>query len=248
MCSNIPLGSSETEETVPCVEWERLEDKVLALDACPTLLYVASLVMPDDTREPVEVCSAPCPRRIALVLQALDGVEGVPKVYGMTPRGTEALVLSRCYGCTLDVLVAGGDSRNCLLALLRVCKVISWMHYHGISYGNLWPPNIVVDVREDSNLEVSLVDFHLAKINADDVDIKTDERMMFSLAKTVVIGLNGYYGDSIQDEVYQIFVDAVDGFTLVEIAMLLCGLINHHPTVIAPPYKPVMPSSSAKHL
>lgn len=239
MPSDSPLGSSKT---VPGVEWEHLEGRVLALDGRPTLLYEASLVMSGGTREPVEVCFALSPRRVALVLLELDGVAGVPKMYGVTARGTAALVLSRCYGFPLHALVAEGNVRASLLALICVCKIMYRIHSRGISYGNLRAHNIFVDVMESSDIKVSLVDFHLAKKGAEEVDIKEDESMMLILAKNVVFCLNEACDNSFHEEVNQI--DVAEGLTLVEIAMLLCGFLNHHPTVILPQHKPVLPSSS----
>lgn len=239
----MPIDSSlESSESVPSVEWERLEGRVLALDGRPTLLYEASLVMPGGKTEPVEVCFALSPRRVALVLLKLDDVAGVPKLYGMTTRGTAALVLSRCYGFPLHALVSEGDVRVSLLALIYVCKIIYRIHSRGISYGNLRAHNIFVDFTEKNDLEVSLVDFHLAKKNAKEADIKEDESMMLSLAKNVVFCLNEVCGNSIHEKVNQI--DNAEGLTLVETALLLCGILNHHPTVILLPHKGDRPSSS----
>lgn len=238
MSGENPSISSCAGEEVPLVEWGCLTNRVLDLDDRPSLLFSATLVMPDGKRKEVKVYLSPSPRHEALVLMEIDSVVGVPKVYGVTKSDPETLVLAHINGFTLDVWLAKGNTTICITVLLHVCKIVSRMHSLGVSYGNLDTSNIIVNVKDTGNIEVSLLGFHLAKRVAEEEDIRADERQMFSLAKEVVHNINEDSFNIIRDQLRHVFEDVVGELTLVEIVVLLCGFLNNHPTVLIPPYSP----------
>uniref|UniRef100_A0A0P4W722 Protein kinase domain-containing protein n=1 Tax=Scylla olivacea TaxID=85551 RepID=A0A0P4W722_SCYOL len=235
------MTSSCARKEVPWVEWACLINRTLATDVRPFLLYRATLVTPDGGREEVELYLSPSPRHEALVLQELDSMAGIPRVYGVTRPGSETLVLGRTKGLTLDYWLDEGHTAVCMTALLHVCKIISRMHYLGISYGNLSVTNILVGVEDSGHLDVSLLGFHRGKRNATEEDIRADDKQMFSLIRDIIEDIKEESFRNIRDELRHLFEDTVGVLTLVEIVLLLCGSLNNHPNGLVPPYHPMKP-------
>ncbi|MPC60930.1 hypothetical protein E2C01_054990 [Portunus trituberculatus] len=236
-----PTTSSCDEEEVPWVEWSCLINRTLAKDVRPFLLYRATLVTPDGGREEVEIYLSPSPRHEALVLQGLGSMTGIPRVYGVTKPGSEALVLALTKGLTLDYWLDEGQTIICMTALLYVCKIISRMHSQGISYGNLSVTNILVDIEESGQLDVSLLGFHRTNMNATEEEIKADEIQMYSLIKDITEDIKEESFTHIRDELRHLFENIVGALTLVEIVLVLCGFLNNHPNGLVSPYHPRNP-------
>ncbi|XP_063875302.1 uncharacterized protein LOC135108348 isoform X2 [Scylla paramamosain] len=154
---------------------------------------------------------------------------GIPRVYGVTKPGSETLVLGRTKGLTLDYWLDEGHTAICMTALLHVCKIISRMHYLGISYGNLSVTNILVGVKDSGHLDVSLLGFHRAKRNATEEDIRGDDKQMFNLIRDIIEDIKEESFRNIRDDLRHLFEDIVGVLTLVEIVLLLCGFLNKPP-------------------
>lgn len=215
-------------EQVPRIAWERLLSRTPITGGNPDCIYKAFLGIPDGRRVPVDVCKSPNPQQEVVVLRHLENVIGVPKVYGVTEPAPEALVMEFCYGSSLKVWMIEGKGRICLTALLHVCVTLRRMHSMGVTHGDLMLHNIIVNNKEDGDLEVFLVGFHLARRNATQEDIKADEKQMLYLATVIVRSVDEVFDSSIYNRRGQILRYIDQHLTLVEIAMVVCGVLNKH--------------------
>lgn len=99
----------------------------------------------------------------AWVLHELEGVEGVPKLYGVTDATPPAIVMGLCGGVLLQTLWESGEVEICLLALVKLCSTVRRLHARGVTHGDIHKANVMVDVSEQGEVEATLLDFGLAE-------------------------------------------------------------------------------------
>lgn len=95
----------------------------------------------------------------------------------------------------------------------------------GVTHGDLLLHNILVSVQNNDHLEVYLMGFHLARLNPTQEDIKADEKQVLSLATVIVLSLNEDSERWIYERRSQLLSHVNQHLTLVEIAILVCGLL-----------------------
>lgn len=125
--------------------------------------------------------------REARVLQRLKGLEGVPRLHGMTQTPPCALVLSLCPGRALRDLRRSVSARSYLAAIRETCVLLASVHRRGVVHGNINALNILVvtrRAREDVN--VSLVGFHRAEVTKDKSKRQVDVDSLASLLHDLV--------------------------------------------------------------
>lgn len=227
-CRKRSGGVEGSTREAPRVAWNRLSARKPATDAHPDCLCRASLSMPDGREEPVDVYTSSNPHQEVLVMQQLDGLIGVPRVYGVTEPEPEALVINSCRGSTLRAWLAEGNVRTCLSALLNVCTTLSRMHSMGITHGDLTLHNILVEVQNSDQVMVFLVGFHLAHQHATREDIKAEEKRVQSLATLIVLSLNKDRENDFYQRRGQLLRYCDQHLTLVETGLLVCGVLYNH--------------------
>ena len=106
----------------------------------------------------------------AEVLGALRGVQGVPKLYGLTPSPREALVMSFCPGEPLETFLRADSGRTYLGALRKACLVLKAMHEAKVVHTNLHQRNILVQAsqRNTEDVLVSVVGLRAAMTGVQD--------------------------------------------------------------------------------
>ena len=101
------------------------------------------------------------------MLHELEGVLGVPQLYGVTDATPPALVMGLCEGALLEKLCESGEVQMCLRAVLQVCGVLRRLHARGITHGDIHAGNVMVNVSEEGEVEATLLDFGLAQRDSD---------------------------------------------------------------------------------
>lgn len=179
---------------VPQVDWERLEVTRELGYGRNSVVFGAYLTMEDGSRVEVAVKEQEkCPwgsaiLREAEVLQALAGVRGVPKLYGVTKTSPHSLVMSRCRGITIKELKKRGRTRVCLAAVLDLCRIVSEIHERGVWHRDLHGGNILVDVTEEDEAgDVWLVDFGQARKHATKLSIEVEEAHVKKLLRNILL-------------------------------------------------------------
>ena len=97
------------------------------------------------------------------MLHELQGVEGVPKLYGVTDATPPAIVMGLCGGVVLQALWESGDVELCLLGLVKLCSTVRCLHARGVTHGDIHKSNVLVDVNDEGEVEITLLDFGLAE-------------------------------------------------------------------------------------
>ncbi|MPC91309.1 hypothetical protein E2C01_086336 [Portunus trituberculatus] len=181
----------------PRVEWRQVEREALLGRGHYATVHSATLCLPGGERVPVAlkqlipkpIVGKCVPLEEARVLGALAGVKGVPKLYGLTDTPPHALVMSRCPGVTMSVLRKRGEVRMCLVAVGKLCSILSHMHARGVTHGDLHGSNILVSVPDGDgkdSMSVCLVDFGNSKTNAGTELLKKDAHQLLKLLKNIL--------------------------------------------------------------
>lgn len=185
-----PSSDAAASTVIPLLFWSQLEDCRLMSDRIFSSVYSAFLRLPNGhyvmVAYKVPTMEATSSRRVlkeAKVLQALKGMSGVPRLYGVTsPSPKSAIVMSFCPGVTLNNYQTVGAAKVYLSALLIICRTLRQMHERGVTHGHVEPFNIlVVATGKKEATYAFLVDFRLATINGSEQDKKDDTEMLFSL-------------------------------------------------------------------
>lgn len=234
-----PSTSSDAVPTerweVPRIKWQQLGCSAVLGRGHHAIVYSASLTLPDGQRRPVALkklipkplAMKNIPLEEARVLQALVGVEGVPRLYGMTDSPPHVLVMSKCPGLTLSVLRQRGEVRTCLTAVQKLCTILSKMHARGVTHGDLHGCNILVSLLGgNSNACVWLIDFGNAQRNAEITVMKTDEKQLLKLLINILMTMKEASDKSIFHRRQEVIKVMDANLNLVEISSLVCNILH----------------------
>lgn len=221
---------------VPKVTWQQLERSKVLGRGHFAIVYSATLTLPDNQRVAValkNLIDKPLiPVRIPLeearVLQALAGVEGVPRLYGITELPPHVLVMSQCPGYPLSVWRQRGKVRTCLMAVRGLCVILTKMHGRGITHGDIHGSNVLVSV-SDGKCETSvwIVDFGLAKRNADSKAIRTDVQQVLKLLTNIILTMEVNSDTDIYQRRQEIIIKSMNNnLTLDEISSLVSSVLH----------------------
>lgn len=193
--------SKEAEEKteVPVIKWQRLEVSQGVDGEWCGAAKIAALQLPGGRVVPVALrklpqhspdakVSGPCLKE-AMMLRALSGIPGVPKLYGVTESPPYAMVMSRCRGETLDDLRRRGKIRCCLIVLQEVCGILGDVHKRGYYHGDVHAGNILLQFTNNHCcMLVTLDKFGSAGTLSDRTDGKEiDGKMLCILVKEVLL-------------------------------------------------------------
>ncbi|MPC40238.1 Serine/threonine-protein kinase nak1 [Portunus trituberculatus] len=124
--------------------------------------------------------------KLAWVLHELQGVEGVPKLYGVTDATPPGLVMGLCRGVVLQALWESGEVELCVVALVKLCSTVRHLHALGVTHGDIHKGNVLVDVSDEGEVEATLLDFGLAERFTDATRQVDDVREVVSTALQVL--------------------------------------------------------------
>lgn len=188
------------EWDVPRVAWRQLEEGEVRVVGRGhyAVVHSATLTLPDGRQVAValkRLIDKPFPSRSvpleeARVLRALEGVEGVPVLYGMTDSPPHVLVMSLCPGVALSVWRRRGEVRTCLRAVRELCVILTNMHGRGVTHGDLHGCNVLASLSDgDGETRVWLIDFGRAKRNADAEAKKKDVKQVMKLLSNILMAM-----------------------------------------------------------
>ena len=218
---------------VPRVEWQQLGiDGVLGRGHYATV-FSASLTLLDGQRIsvalklliPKPLSEKSIPLKEARMLGELAGVQGVPKLYGMTNSPPHVLIMSRCPGVSLSVLRRCGEVRTCLMAVQKLCTILSKMHARGVTHGDLHGCNILVSVSNDNtNPCVWLIDFGNAQRNSE--NMKVDEKQLLKLLINILVTMNEASDKIIFHRRHEVLKVQDANLNLDQISSLVCNILR----------------------
>ena len=100
----------------------------------------------------------------SIALKALECVQGVPQLFGLTVEEPLALVMSYHKGENMFALVHKGDVHDMLDAFIKICKTVRKMHRLGWAHNDLHLNNVVVHHScKNNKLQVTVVDYGLCR-------------------------------------------------------------------------------------
>lgn len=220
---------------MPRVTWAQLHWNKKLGEGLYSVVYPAFLTLPDDQCVPViykvlvdrTQALARCEKE-ARVLQVLEGVAGVPRLYGVTNPKPHAIVMSYRPGVKLLKYLRQDTVRTYLACLKEACHILTHLHERGVTHKDLHAANILVEVAGDIKVvSVSLVDFGDAVIGGsarhewDDVQ---------AVVRMVIHGFSVLQEDS---EFYSRRDDLScltgEDVGLTEVCVALCGFLQGHP-------------------
>lgn len=204
------------------------------------MVYPAFLTLPDDQCVPVVYkvlidtaqALAKCEQE-ARVLQELEGVAGVPKLYGATNIQPHAIVMSFRPGVMLLKYLRPDTLRIYLTCLKEACHVLTRLHERGVTHRDLHGANILVEVAGDTEVvSVSLVDFGDALVGGGAKNEFGDVRAMTRMAMQSPLCAARRFRILLSTR--RFLVPDGEGVGLREVCVVLCGLIQGH-SVDGPP-------------
>lgn len=225
---------------VPGVGWRQLEGgevRVLGRGHY-AVVYRATLTLQDGQRVAVALKSLidkpftpqSIPLEEARVLQALEGVEGVPALHGVTDSPPHVLVMSLCPGFALSVWRRRGEIRTCQKAVKELCLILSKMHRRGVTHGDLHGCNVLVNVSNgDGETSVWVIDFGHAKRNADAEAMKSDVKQVMKLLRNILLAMEEESDGEIYHRRREIMDVMTSDLTLEEISSLVCCVLRDPP-------------------
>ena len=100
----------------------------------------------------------------AKALKELQGLPGVPKLYGVVSQvEPSALLMSYQSGSTLlQELIEDGDTLMALLGFMDLCNVLKKIHDRGWAIYNLQPDNILVHIDSKGDARSTILDYTLS--------------------------------------------------------------------------------------
>lgn len=221
---------------LPVVVWGQLEGgevRVLGRGHY-AVVYRATLTLQDGQRVAVALKNLidkpftpqSIPLEEARVLQALEGVEGVPALHGVTDSPPHILVMSLCPGLALSAWRRRGEIRVCLKAVKELCVILTKMHHRGITHGDLHGCNVLVNVSNgEGETSVWVIDFGHAKRNADTEAMKKDVKQVMVLLRNILMAMEEETDGDIYHSREMIHVLTPET-TLGGISSLVCGVLR----------------------
>lgn len=227
---------------VPLVPWTQLKGRRRIGKGYHSDVFLGILTLPGGRRiqvayKTINSLNIRPPNTImseALVLQVLEEVVGVPKLYGVTDSPPEALVMTYCPGVMLEAFETPRTARTFLASLQKTCHILRRMHAMGISHGDVHARNIIVDAAGDTeDITVHLVDFGEAQILNDETEKNLDSLNLLKMAKTYVWDIKkdlypGLYRR--RDHLLQLPDATLD---LDQVSALLCEILHGRPSSAA---------------
>lgn len=166
----------------------------------------------------------------ALMMKKLEGVAGVPKLYGMTDSSPQVLVMSICSGTSLLEFHRRGDIRTCLFAIIRLCILLSHIHEKDVVQRGIHEEKIIVDVSGDV-LEVALVDFRAAVATCERAMKEEDDIMLLQMTARIFQEMK----ESSDQNIFKrrhLFLSRIDSkLSLMDIMLLVCKVLDAHPPI-----------------
>lgn len=238
--SSVSSSGAEWPETVPVVSSHQIQqtEEFSKGSVCVTLK--ARLILPGGDDVPVVIkyvrpelhgtpLMFPDLRKEAIILQKLDGVEGVPKVYGVTNTFPDALVMSMCDGEPLEKWWVLKDARTYLTVLMHTCKIISRIHEKGVIHCDLHDNNILVKTAKNGDVEsVSIIDFGQAEIESRSRNKKTDAKKISLNAMAVLREVTQTSDPDLYSRRLQFFRLTKKYITVEQVSMVLCSILHSH--------------------
>lgn len=215
-------------------------DQLREMVAITSTVYRSWLLLPDNQWVAVDLKTFPDGEeegeelllKESLILKKLEGVPGIPKLYGMTNSSPRALVLAICSGTSLLEFHRRGDIRTCLFAIVYLCILLSRIHERNVAYRGIREENIIVNVTGDV-LKVALVDFHEA-VTTSEMAIKDEDNVMLQQMTVRIFEEMEEYSDQNILNRRQIFLSRIDSqLSLMDIMLLL-----HKVLCAQPPLEP----------
>ena len=125
----------------------------------------------------------------ALALKAVEGLAGVPKLYGMTKTADPSsmgIVMSFSPGRSLASLRDTMSARSYLTVLMYTCATLLKMHQRGVAHHNLRDEHILIDVSEDGKVRsFTIIAFTRAQRNSGHMEMMIDAEMIRSMVSNV---------------------------------------------------------------
>lgn len=179
---------------VPRVDRDQLEITEELGEGRNSIVFGATLTLGDGRRvEAVVKENMKYPRRSSIflheaeILQALAGMRGVPRLYGVTKTSPRALVMSRCQGTTIKELKRRGQTRESLAAIPSLCSIVSAVHERRICHRDLHGGNVLVDLTGGGkDGDVWLIDFGQARMYGTRLTVEVDEAQVTKLTRSIL--------------------------------------------------------------
>lgn len=164
--------------------------------------------------------------REARVLQALSGVEGIPRLYGVTSFPPISIVMSVCPGKSITVFRSRQEYRTYLTALLQLCQIVMNIHNRNITHGDIREANILVEPT-DVHLKplVSLVEFDAAR-EATRENRERDAAQIYNLAMSVAFEFNPHSDSELYTRRKFIFSCMNDRMNVLEVTAVLVTVLH----------------------
>lgn len=241
---------SLSEEEVPFVEWDMVEVGRLIFSGSLYTVNRGWLLLADGYQIPIAF-KQPQPeartsmtennmRREALALKTLEGLGGVPKLYGMTQTGSSwGIVMSFSSGRSLASLRGEMSSRSYLTVLMYVCGTLVKMHERGVTHLNLRDEHILIDVSQDGKMRsFTIIGFTRAERDCGQWKMLHDAQMIRAMVSSV-------YDDVVSRPDTEPYIshermdNIVNGnMTVGQIMMELCSILHGHPVDVPCKYRP----------
>lgn len=163
----------------------------------------------------------------AVVLQLVQGVRGVPKLYGVTDSPPQALIMMYCPGKQLETFHTPRTARTFLASLQKVCRMLIRMHALGVSHGDIHQKNIMVQAVEDTEkVTVYLVDFGEAQIINDEMEKRQDTLNLFYIARSYVKEIDKYLYPGMHRRRHRILEQQDASLDLNTVSALICNILH----------------------
>ena len=235
---------------MPFVEWELVEVGRPIFHGSLYTVNRAWLVLPDGYQIPVAL-KQPVPeaqssmmennmRREALALKMLDGLAGVPRLYGMTHTGAGlGLVMSFSPGRSLASLRGEMSARSYLTVLMYACGTLLKMHERCVSHLNLRDEHILIDVSKDGKMRsFTIIAFTRAERECGQWKMMHDAEIVRSMVSSVYDEIvsdpkdKNYIRHERMDKIVQ------GNMSVGQIMMELCSILHNHPVDAPCKYRP----------
>uniref|UniRef100_A0A0P4WER5 Protein kinase domain-containing protein n=1 Tax=Scylla olivacea TaxID=85551 RepID=A0A0P4WER5_SCYOL len=166
----------------------------------------------------------------ALVLQLLQSVAGVPRLYGVTDSPPQALVMTHCPGEQLEAFHTPRTARTFLASLQRASRILLRMHALGVSHGDVHQRNILVQAAGDTEqVTVHLVDFEESQIFNDEREKRLDALNLFNIARSYVLEINKHLYPGLHRRRHRLLQQQDASLDLSRVSVLLCNILHGCP-------------------
>lgn len=165
-------------------------------------------------------------RKEARAIKKLQGIPGVPKLYGVTDSAPEALVTGYSSGTPLWDLQCQGDVWASLEALLHTSVTVAKMHERGVAHRDLHNSDILAERGQDCSVRsASIVGYRYAKIGP----TRDDELFDADMLRYLVDRILGSVTKSSEPYLYNYRKKFRWRNTVKKIGLLLCNILHRSP-------------------